>query len=472
MSPFAGARGKIIATCWLSAAVWSSGANAEPMRNALLRAYSNHPTLKAERAAVLASREEIESSKAGFRPKITANATAGLVDEVYRPTSNDREITLSRAPRSAGIDLQQNLFDGFRTTNTVSRAQSGLAARAARAHQTEQMILLAAATAYVDVWTDELTAGYTRENMSALRAQLAEGKERHGFGDATRTELAQIQTRLASAQASTSLAVSNLKTSRAAYERIIGPVPEAIAAARPLDTAVPTALREVLDVAAKNHPAILGARHGIGIAVAQVKIERGAALPSLSVTARLSRELDLNVRGDAQGYAAIFGSLSIPIYDGGETRARVRQASHTVDERRFETDAVIAEVRSSTTAAWNAYNAGKERIQSAKAQLDSAEAARNGIREEWRAGERTLREFLDAQQDVLVSRINLAAIERERVLSTYALAQAIGRLTLSNLARTPLNAAPLPFRKKIESTTEWTKESTFTGWSIRNRSLN
>lgn len=82
----------------------------------------------------------------------------------------------------------------------------------------------------------------------------------------------------------------------------------------------------------------------------------------------------------------------------------------------------------------------QRRLTSAELQLAAAETARNGLYEEWRMGDRTMREFLDAEQDVLAARINLVTVQRERVLATYSVAQAAGRLTLAALSNIKLNA--------------------------------
>ena len=51
------------------------------------------------------------------------------------------------------------------------------------------------------------------------------------------------------------------------------------------------------------------------------------------------------------------------------------------------------------------------------------------MREEARVGQRTTLDVLNAQQELLNARVNLITAQRDRVVASYAVVQAIGRLT-------------------------------------------
>ena len=52
-----------------------------------------------------------------------------------------------------------------------------------------------------------------------------------------------------------------------------------------------------------------------------------------------------------------------------------------------------------------------------------------------------MREVLDAEQEFLTARVNLVVAQRDRVVTSYAVAQAAGRLTLEALAGINLNSS-------------------------------
>jgi hypothetical protein len=79
-------------------------------------------------------------------------------------------------------------------------------------------------------------------------------------------------------------------------------------------------------------------------------------------------------------------------------------------------------------------------VASAQAQTRAATIAVAGIQSEWKFGERTLREVLDAQQDAVNARINLVLAQRDLVVSSFTVAQATGRLNLEELERLDLTA--------------------------------
>ena len=61
--------------------------------------------------------------------------------------------------------------------------------------------------------------------------------------------------------------------------------------------------------------------------------------------------------------------------------------------------------------------------------MAAAEVALAGVREEARVGQRTTLDVLNAQQELLTARVNLITAQRDRVVNSYAVVQAIGRLS-------------------------------------------
>jgi len=76
-----------------------------------------------------------------------------------------------------------------------------------------------------------------------------------------------------------------------------------------------------------------------------------------------------------------------------------------------------------------ALEAARAQIQAAQAQIDAAETALSGVREEARVGQRTTLDVLNAQQELLTARVNLIQAQRDRVVASYQLVSAMGRLT-------------------------------------------
>ena len=428
---------------------------AETLREALELAYRANPTLNAQRANVSATGENLARAKAGFQPKVSAVADLGLYRDTTKPSPDDcsrpfvgetltntdcNPYTTKTTPRGTALQINQNLFDGFRTTNSIQQAKSQISAAEATARNVEQNTLLLAATAYVDVLSDTAIVSAANKNVAALQDQLRQTKARHSFGDVTKTDVAQIESRLAASQAQQSLAVANLEGDVAAYRRVVGIAPHDLRAPREVSELVPPRLEETVELSLIRNPAIHAARLGIDAAILQTKIIRSELMPSVSLTGSVIRRYDISSRGDERVAGSLTGLVSIPLYDGGDVAARTRQSQFISAQRRLEADSVRDEIRALAEKSWNQYQGARQRVVSTKAQTRAANTALAGLQSEWLFGERTLKEVLDAQQEAINGRINLVLAQRDLVVSSFTVAQATGHLTLENLDRIDLTA--------------------------------
>jgi len=60
--------------------------------------------------------------------------------------------------------------------------------------------------------------------------------------------------------------------------------------------------------------------------------------------------------------------------------------------------------------------------------VQASEIALNGVREEARVGQRTTLDVLNAQQELVNARVSLVSAQRDRVVASYTLVAAVGRL--------------------------------------------
>ncbi|MDB5644701.1 TolC family protein, partial [Methylobacterium sp.] len=134
--------------------------------------------------------------------------------------------------------------------------------------------------------------------------------------------------------------------------------------------------------------------------------------------------------GDNAVSASIVGRLTIPIYEGGQTYSQIRQAKETVGQRRLDAEDTRDQVRSAIVTAWGRLEASKAQVIASQAQVQANEVALNGVREEARVGQRTTLDVLNAQQELLNARTNLILAQRDRVIFSYGVVQAVGRLTV------------------------------------------
>jgi outer membrane protein len=419
----------------------ASPISAETLESAMARAYGANPTLNSQRASVRATDENVARAKSGYRPRVNATAdVGGLFTEFESParpvrggvTPNSTTVTRT-APRGVGVQVDQTLFDGFRTSNSVRQAESSVMSARETLRNNEQNTLFDGVTAYMNVLRDTAILNLQRNNVEVIDEQLRQTRDRFDVGEVTRTDVAQAESRLALARSQASLAEANLRTSIARYRQVIGAEPRQLAPGRPIDRLLPPSADVALQIALKEHPAIHAALHGVDVAELQVRITEGELAPQLGLTGAVTQRYDTSITGDERTSASVVARLTVPIYQGGDVHARTRQSKETVGQRRLEADSVRDQVRAAVISSWGQLEAARAQIIAAQAQVDASETALNGVREEARVGQRTTLDVLNAQQELLNARVNLITAQRDRVVASYAVVQSTGRLSSRSL---------------------------------------
>lgn len=359
-----------------------------------------------------------------------AGSVGGASPEIASQTiTSSRTIRTTYLPSSASLTVSQTLFNGFQTDNLTRRAESTVYSQRETLRYTELTVLYNAVQAYMNVLSNTATLELNRNNVEVLEEQLRQTRDRFNVGEVTRTDVAQAEARLAGARSQVSVAESALRTSIGVYRQNIGVEPRQLAPGRPLDRFVPASLDAAIAVGLREHPQIVSAIHAVDAAEAQVKVLEGQLAPSVSLQGSLSQLYDQNGPNSSFFIGFVGGRLNIPIYEGGQTYAQIRQAKETVGQTRIQVDQVRDQVRAQVVDFWGRLEAAKAQVIAAQAQVQANEVALNGVREEARVGQRTTLDVLNAQQELLTSRVNLIVAQRDRVIYSYGVVQAIGQLT-------------------------------------------
>ena len=433
----------------VSACLLASPALAQNLERALANAYRVNPDLNAQRANTRATDEGVPSAKSGYRPRVTASGDVGASDVVSRVGSSGSSTTL--VPRGYGITVNQTLFNGFRTGNSVASAESSVLASRETLRNTEQNTLLDAVTAYMNVLRDTAIFDLRGNNVRVLTEQVRQTKDRFAVGEVTRTDVAQSEARLAGARSELALSQSNLRASIARFKQVIGLDPKKLAPVKPVGAKrLPRNQGEAVNRALKDHPAIAAALHGVDAQMLQIKVVEGELYPTVSVAGSVTRRYDSSVSNDVRTTASVVGSVSIPLYDGGSAYARTRQAKETLGERRLQVDSARDRVVAAVVSSWALMEATGFQIEGAAAQVEAAEIALNGVREEARVGQRTTLDVLNAQQELLNARVAQVTAQRDRVVASYGLLAATGQLSARSLGLKVANYDPKVHYEQIK----------------------
>jgi outer membrane protein len=436
----------LAASCLAAFCLVTSAARGETLLGALARAYEANPMINAQRAAQRAMDENVPRALSRFRPSVRSDSYLGVerrrsVQESFELDNGDaatrkfvESIQNNRgAPRAAVLSVEQPLFDGFRARKSALAAETGVHAGRERLRLMEQRLLLEATTAYMDVLRDTAALRLQMNYVALLQEQLRQTRERFAAGEITPTDIAQAESRLAAGKSREAAARAELEASLGQYRRLIGAEPKQLAPGAAVDRLLPHGRAAAERIALAEHPVVRAALHDAETADFDIKVIESDFMPSLSMVGQVYTQSDIQGRGNRAVGAQVLGKLSVPLYSGGETSARMRQAKEVAGQRKLDVDVARAELLALTRANWGALEAAKAQIAAASAQIAAAERALAGVREEAKAGKRTTLDILNAQQELLGARIGLVFAQRDRVVASYAALAAIGRLSAQAL---------------------------------------
>ncbi|WP_315739896.1 MULTISPECIES: TolC family outer membrane protein [unclassified Bradyrhizobium] len=411
-----------------------SPVRAEDLAAALAKAYQTNPALNAERARQRATDENVPQALAGYRPQLIASLGAGL-QAVRNLLPNNTIQTATLKPWTIGVTVTQTLFNGFRTANSVRMAELQVQSGREALRNVGQGVLLDAVTAYTNVLANQSLVEAQRSNVAFLRETLSVTQRRLNAGDVTPTDASQAEARLSRGLSDLNAAEVNLAISQATYAQVIGMAPGQLRAADPIDRLLPRSREDAIALGNKENPAVAAASFDVDAASTSIKVAEGALLPSVTLQGGVSRSRDsdqtLGTFGTDQ--ASIVGSVTAPIYDGGTAASQTRQSKELAAQSRLVLDQVRNQARTAVVSAWVANEGAKVAVSASEAEVKAATVALQGVSREAQGGQRTTVDVLNSQADLIQAKARLIGAQRDRVIASYTLLSAIGRLDVKNL---------------------------------------
>jgi outer membrane protein len=422
---------------------YGTTASADTLEWALVQAYQNNPSLNAQRGALRAIDENVPQALSGYRPKLSVTAAGGFnyfnqVNKTINQQSFPNQpiyssIAEDLPTRQFGATATQTLFNGFQTANRTRQAESQVMGARETLRVTEQQVLLDAATAYMNLLRDQAILDLNRRNVEVLTEQLKQTRDRFNVGEVTRTDVAQAESRLAAGRSQLLLAQSNYITSQANYRRVIGVNPGRLDPGTPVDRLSPAILSRAITEGETQSPSVLAAAYGVDVAELAVKISEGALYPNLGLTAAYTQNYQTLPQELRTANVSILGQLTVPLYQGGAEYSAIRQNKETVGQQRLNLDVNRDQARATVVQSWGQLDAAKAQIEATTAQVNAAEIALNGVREEARVGQRTTLDVLNAQQELVNARVALVTAQHDRIVASYTLLAAVGGLSMQRL---------------------------------------
>ncbi len=429
--------GLLIAVLIFGSTAFPTMPAAENLTSALISAYRRSPQIKAQRANLRGTDEDVAKAWAARRPTLSAQASAGI-NHLFAFNSDTQFATLSLA-------ASLTLWDGGMTDLAIRSAKAGVTVGRETLVETEQSVLLAAITAYMDMRRDEKLLEVARTSLEVAAQQVKATRDRFQVGEVRRTDVSQVEARLALAQSIVALRQGTLEISREAYHVAVGKYPGRLAPPPPLPK-LPKTEAAARALALKRHPAIRRAQALVKIADLNVARARAAMKPRVM----LQGNLGINANAVTGDTATVSIVGSVPIYQGGSLTSAVRKAQALAQKARFDLQRAGQLVSQGVNRAWAQLAIARATITARRKEVESARVALNGIRDEASLGSRTALDVLDAEKVLFQAQTNLASARHDEEIAAYSLLSSMGLLTARHLGLGIKTYDPATHYRKLE----------------------
>jgi outer membrane protein len=163
---------------------------------------------------------------------------------------------------------------------------------------------------------------------------------------------------------------------------------------------------------------------------------KGSLLPSITVqgSASHSSEADPTISTLRTDQASVIAQMTAPIYDGGTAASQTRQAKELAAQSRLVLDQVRNQARTAALGAWVTNEGAKVAVTASESEVRAATLALQGVQKEAAGGQRTTVDVLNSQADLISAKARLIGAQRDRVIASYTLLSAVGRLDVKTLA--------------------------------------
>jgi outer membrane protein len=427
---------RLIAAGLLGSAVIATPVSADTLRDALVAAYETNPNLTAAREGQKAINEGVPLAKANGRPNIVAQPT--YFENIMQDGGSS--VTQSRGISITGT-VSAPVYAGGGIKNAVRAAENRVEAGFASLRGTESAIFSAVVGAYMDVIRDEAIVDLNRTQVSVLAVNLEATRDRFEIGDLTRTDVAQSEARLALQTSSLETARANLIRSKEVYIQLVGREPGQLVAPPPLPN-LPDTPEAAVSVALDNNPDLIAARENRKAAGFDRRAANASRLPTVSVFTSPSYSNALNsISSNIPGFTADNSSFTaqagvratIPLYQGGQPAAQVRQAQARLGQAQEQEIAAEREAVAQTRASYAGWRASQDVITASERAVSANALSLEGTRAENSVGNRTILDILNAEQELLNSQVELVTARRNAYVAGFTLLAAMGRAEARDL---------------------------------------
>lgn len=403
----------------------SQSLSAQTLEESIAQAIDNNPLIKQQYARFESLVRERDAATSGYYPTVNVHGGIGLEDTQYSSGSLvDEQLTR----KELGLKVTQNLFNGFENVSEVDRTAFEAESERLALLSDAENLALDVARVYINLLKAEQFLLLTERNVADHDEVLADIQVRQSQGLSSRSDLAQINARVATSKSSLLTAKNNLWDVRVEFMRLVGTKPEKLTEPRVDNFLLPSSEKDAVEKAIKYNPEIRVALADLEAANYEIDSTSGDFYPDVNL------ELHANYNDDIGGFEGkdndmrVMLTFTYDIYSGGETVSKKESAIWRKEEARAIRIRTEQQVTEGVRLAWNSWSIQEQQIEWLKKNVDSAKIAESGYEEQFKLNRRSLLDVLDAKVELFLARKSYIETFYNQRLSSYRLLNATGQL--------------------------------------------
>ena len=417
---------------FLLIAAYGLPASADSLSEVYRAALAYDAGYAASEAAYRAAQEKTPQARAGLLPNAGLSANARYNDSETSIPSNAEFNSYGW-----GVSATQPIYRG---QNLIAYDQAKLSVQLAgnQFKAAGQDLVLRSAQAYFEVLLAQDNLEFIRAQQAAITEQLAAAKRNFEVGTATITDTHEARARFDLATAQEIAALNQLEIKRRALYTLTGKTVDTLATLKPspqLAIPAPANMDEWVARSQNQNLEVLIRQQAKQIADREIQRNRAGHLPTLDLSASYNDSRNQNfgaVQIDSK--AAVVGlELAVPIYQGGLTSSRVREAVANQEKARQELEDALRKAAQQTREAYLNVTSTEAQAKALEAALASSQKSLESTQLGLEVGVRTNIDVLNAQQQVTQAKKELASARYNFLLAVLNLKAAAGILVPADL---------------------------------------